>query len=278
MKKFGFTLVEVLMTLGIIGVVGMLVTPSLMQNGRNETNAARLSTAVSNFENALATGLATDGAEDLYHWDVWTNPPRANGVTEEEGFYSNLTRFMVLNGHATHEDVNNLMTLNGYYLAADNVPQPVDMTSQGARGNNSFNPGNIYTSLRAKNGALIYIADKINADANAAANENAARGNGSSLYSIAANIIIDVNGEAGPNIVGRDVFAFALSNEGTLFPYGSQETATYGNGFAGRLLSNALATNDCDLNAQNNGGVVIGIRTPITCTARVVENGYRIDY
>lgn len=266
MKKFGFTLVEVLMTLGIIGVVGILVTPSLMQNGRNETNAARLSTAVSNFENALATGMAADGAEDLYHWDVWTNPPRANNVTEEEGFYSNLTRFMVLNGH---DDSGNIL---------GDAPRNMDQNGAAGAGANFLDNSDIYTALRAKNGALIYIADKINADANAAANENTARGNGSSLYSIAANIIIDVNGEAGPNIVGRDVFAFALSNEGTLFPYGSQETATYGNGFAGTLLSNALATNDCDLNAQNNGGVVIGIRTPITCTARVVENGYRIDY
>ena len=85
MKKFGFTLVEVLMTLGIISVVGILVTPSIMENGRNQTNAARLSSAVSNFENGIQTGMAANNAEDLYHWNVWTEGvANVDGETSEQ--------------------------------------------------------------------------------------------------------------------------------------------------------------------------------------------------
>ena len=265
MKKFGFTLVEVLMTLGIIGVVGMLVTPSIMENGRNETNAARLSTAVSNFENGIQTGMAADNAEDLYHWDVWTN-----AVTgEEDTFYGNITRFMALSGHEeTDADLINFYN-----------DTPTMMDTDGTRGDNvaanTFD--GIYTALTAKNGTMYFIANKIESDAGAANNETAARTNGRTLYSIAANVIIDVNGTTRPNIVGRDIFVFALSNEGTLFPYGSNETANFsGNGTS---ITGASAADDCNINAEDEGeGKPAGIRVPLTCTARVVESGYRIDY
>ena len=40
MKKFGFTLAEVLVTLGIIGVVAALTAPALILSSRNQSNAA----------------------------------------------------------------------------------------------------------------------------------------------------------------------------------------------------------------------------------------------
>lgn len=46
MKKQGFTLAEVLITLGIVGVVAALTAPALVMSSRNEANAARLSTVV----------------------------------------------------------------------------------------------------------------------------------------------------------------------------------------------------------------------------------------
>lgn len=254
MKKFGFTLVEVLMTLGIIGVVGMLVTPSLMQNGRNETNAARLSTAVSNFENALATGMAADGAEDLYHWDVWTDSPAQNPTAAQlNAFYGDLTRFMVLNGHDDSGDILGVAPRN--IVANGAAGADADF------GDDDFD---IYTALRAKNGALIYIVNKANQAVAGEADEDTARAAGRTLYNKAADIIIDVNGEAGPNIVGRDIFAFMLSHEGVLYPYGSQEVHAYNPNIP--LWNGSCLGNNESLVASE------------TCTARVVENGYRIDY
>lgn len=251
MKKFGFTLVEVLMTLGIIGVVGMLVTPSIMENGRNETNAARLSSAVSNFENGIQTGMAADNAEDLYHWDVWTNAV----AEEEDTFYGNITRFMALSGHEE----------TGADLTKFYNDTPAMMDADFTRGSNidadDFN--GIYTALTAKNGTMYFIAHKANA-ANTPGindgegNEAFARSHGRTMYSKAADVIIDVNGTTRPNIVGRDIFVFALSSEGTLFPYGSQEVHRYDNDIP-------EWNDNCPNNSQ-------------TCTARVVESGYRIDY
>lgn len=266
MKKFGFTLVEVLMTLGIIGVVGMLVTPSIMENGRNQTNAARLSTAVSNFENGIQTGMAADNAEDLYHWDVWTN------AVDENEFYGNITRFMALSGHGTPA------TIGGLYSDA-----PHYMSNTGGRDNSStpaFNANQPYTALTAKNGTTYFIANKINADANAAANETIARNAGRALYSKAADVIIDVNGTTRPNIVGRDIFVFALSSEGTLFPYGSVEVGNIDNRINVWDNRNNLpdgVNNQGCFGDINNGNLTIQPDSR-ACTARVVESGYTIDY
>lgn len=267
MKKFGFTLVEVLMTLGIIGVVGMLVTPSLMQNGRNETNAARLSTAVSNFENGIQTGMAADNAEDLYHWDSWTNDG------DENVFYGNITRFMALSGH------DEPATIGGLYTAAES-DVPFNMNNTGGKDNNNqaaFNGDRPYTALTTKNGTIYFIANKANAATNGESNEATARANGRTLYSKAADVIIDVNGTTRPNIVGRDIFVFMLSNEGTLFPYGSQETSAYVPA-PNPTIPQWNAINNANGGCSDNNGNLPEALDPRTCTARVVESGYRIDY
>lgn len=41
-KKFAFTLAEVLITLGIIGVVAALTMPSLIQNHKKQTTLSKL--------------------------------------------------------------------------------------------------------------------------------------------------------------------------------------------------------------------------------------------
>lgn len=47
MKKYGFTLAEVLITLGIIGVVAALTIPTLMQNYKDRACFSILLTKVS---------------------------------------------------------------------------------------------------------------------------------------------------------------------------------------------------------------------------------------
>ena len=53
MKKRGFTLAEILVTLAVIGVLAALVTPALMQSSRDKANAAKLSSTISNIEKAF---------------------------------------------------------------------------------------------------------------------------------------------------------------------------------------------------------------------------------
>ncbi len=52
MKK-GFTLAEVLITLGVIGIVAALTIPSLISNHNKSVTAARLSKAYNTVSNAI---------------------------------------------------------------------------------------------------------------------------------------------------------------------------------------------------------------------------------
>ena len=65
MKKSGFTLAEVLITLGIIGVVAALTAPALVQNADTEKIGPTLSKVVSTLENANQQLLNDNEASDI---------------------------------------------------------------------------------------------------------------------------------------------------------------------------------------------------------------------
>ena len=59
MKKFGFTLAEVLITLMIIGVIAMLVVPGVIQRANDRATVAQVKSAYS-------------AVVHLLHWDqLW---------------------------------------------------------------------------------------------------------------------------------------------------------------------------------------------------------------
>ncbi|MBR1754254.1 type II secretion system protein [bacterium] len=61
MKKYGFTLAEVLITLGIIGVVAALTIPTLMQEQRNKEYVSRFQKAWGLLNNAIKISEAHNG-------------------------------------------------------------------------------------------------------------------------------------------------------------------------------------------------------------------------
>ncbi|MBR6126283.1 prepilin-type N-terminal cleavage/methylation domain-containing protein, partial [bacterium] len=62
MRKTGFTLAEVLVTLGIIGVVAALTTPALINSTGNAQIGPKLSKARAVFENATQMMLLEENA------------------------------------------------------------------------------------------------------------------------------------------------------------------------------------------------------------------------
>ncbi len=65
MKKFGFTLAEVLITLGIIGVVAALTLPSLYTDTQGAQVGPKLGKAVAMFEQANQALLSENGVDSL---------------------------------------------------------------------------------------------------------------------------------------------------------------------------------------------------------------------
>src|SRR5574344_319946 len=62
--KFAFTLAEVLITLGIIGVVAALTLPSLIQNYREKETVTRVKAAYSILGQAFQRAITEDGTPD----------------------------------------------------------------------------------------------------------------------------------------------------------------------------------------------------------------------
>ena len=164
-----FTLAEVLITLGIIGVVSAMTVPTLMQNYQRQSYVTQLHKVYNEFSQASLRFLTDRNALNLAE----------AGLTDINAIDSFMkTYFKIVKDCG--DDINACFP-NNY--------KKVDGTS--------FSP--LLASSNGKNyilanGAAVYILK----------------------YGSGAQIQVDVNGKKGPNIVGRDIFAMVLYNNGML--------------------------------------------------------------
>ena len=290
MKKRGFTLAEVLITLGIVGVVAALTAPALIMSSRNEANAARLSVVVSNLENAFQTAIAQEGADNLYGTSLWdfggntkltadcgTKDKPASKEDKEKNkgtiaqFVGRLGQYMIINGYVDSDDE--------YYGSIPVHP----MSESGGTGTidivncSRFAGDGQAFAIETKNGAAIFMrAYRRTGLATAKANAIAA---GSSYYTNAADIFIDVNGKNAPNTFGRDIFWFQLGENGVMYPYGGKDVARVDIG-ADPDSTNAGTWDVKGSNYSCVDGAMgkADIARGVGCTARVIAEGYKINY
>ena len=138
MKKNGFTLAEILITLGIIGVVAALTTPALIQNTGSAQVGPKLAKAVATFENAnqnMLTNLGVDritsaGVSELRKEKAlqWFNQVTGesshdtyNSGFDESAYTNALTNYMKMNylggrdysGYSTTSETHKVTTYDG---------------------------------------------------------------------------------------------------------------------------------------------------------------------
>ena len=85
MKKNGFTLAEVLMTMTIIGVIASMTLPTLTLNTRTAQIGPKLATAVASFEQANQALLAAEEVDSLTDLEI---------LGEANTYSRNLIRFL----------------------------------------------------------------------------------------------------------------------------------------------------------------------------------------
>ena len=252
MKKPGFTLQEILLTLAIIGVVAALTIPVLTQRYNQRVWATSLSTAVSNFETAMSTMITKDGANDLFGTRAWR---ALNGgiLTDEDGpieeFMNAVSETFPLaqfyfNSELLADDED-----SGYY---DGIGSVLNNTREKIYDIPVMSESAIY---QAKNGMFFYISIDNSVSDPEKISEIDAMDAGVTLTETAAKVAIDVNGEKAPNVIGRDIFFFILGADGVLYPYGSLD------------VNNKLGEEYTCRNRRGMG-----------CTAQLIENNYVMNY
>jgi len=256
MRKFGFTLAEILVTLSIIGVVAALTIPPLMSGSQDQANASKLAATVSNIETAFSNAMTKDRVSDLRETQLFEGLVSFGGsilIDSEDTDHDTLTAFIGKLGQ--------YLAINGYSFngSGDGTTKYYMNTSGGKGGVTEDYVEDPMVFL--KNGATMFLSTAYGTDIET----NDAISEGLSLTNGVADIIIDVNGTGQPNTVGRDLFRFVLGQDGVLYPYGGADVAKY-RSFNG-TWETATDDNGCNSSSMSWG-----------CTARLISNGYKMNY
>lgn len=206
MKKNGFTLAEVLITLAIIGIVAAMTIPSIIQNTQKQEYVSAMKKTYSALSQATNMVINEMGGTP----DTWEMVNGSNVDTDRIMSYYiphmlNLRSCKASNSSCNYPDV--VLNING--------TESKFYTQYGGKlGNNTFR----WT-----------LADGtyLNFNETATPSEmmnyfgvNPGYNNGSAY----GEFIIDVNGRKNPNQFGRDLFIFVLTNKG-LVPAGRDNSS-----------------------------------------------------
>ena len=249
-KYFGFTLAEVLITLGIIGVVAAMTLPTLITNYQKKVHASKLIHTYSLINQGFKLYLAKNGGAYISQTDAWAEMPNmsvsscdpSNWGTAED--CQKLVK--QLQAIFTGVSVRNVGVVRYKYLTGNGT---------GTRGPWAFT---------MNNGAIFYFGTF--KTLNKTGRENQVNSYGTHLSQIVGYLDIDVNGTAGPNQWGRDFFEFQLSDDGILYPEGGRDYSVFRNGNYGLMWNSGNTDWGCDPKTQNNP-------KGYGCAARILQEG-----
>ncbi len=171
--RFGFTLAEVLITLGIIGVVAAMTLPVLVANYQKLQAVAQLKRTYNVLSNAIRMSMSENG--DVEDWVISSSD--INGSSEFSNTYLLPYLKVVKNcGTSTSGDCSySLKNSNG-----------TDASSRLAN----------YSRFILNDGAIVFIFSKVNVATH--------------TFPKIIYVNVDINGYKMPNKMGRDYFEFAL--------------------------------------------------------------------
>ena len=183
-----FTLAEVLITLGIIGVVAAMTMPSLITAKQEKATISTIKKNYSIFANALLMAQNDNG--ELYTWGITKDADGLNLVS------SNLKPYLkIIEDCGVGEKSDCAPGDNGKFK---------DLT--GRKRTEDFSSSDYY-SFRLNDGTAVAIQLKTKAEC-------------ISSESSCMNFYIDTNGKKYPNTLGKDIFYFAGYGSGELIPAG----------------------------------------------------------
>lgn len=240
-KAKAFTLAEVLITLGVIGVVAAMTLPTLIHNYQKKVWVNQLKKSYSTLEQGFQKMMADEGVDRLsdvsFISNLETDCMYGNNSDECKPFNEGLKRYFKGDWGKFTQKVCNLNNKNEC----------------------DYNPEDIYLSM--PDGAQVgfnYVPTFNSKCQNIKAN-------GGHMCNAVGWLFIDINGPKGPNVYGRDNFAFYISENGKLYGYGSKDAHLFGS--SGNISGYAIGKNCTDKNEYGHA-----------CTGYIIENGWKMDY
>jgi len=186
MFKKGFTLSEVLITLGVVGVVAAMTIPSLVNKYREKVTVTKLEKFYSSMSQQFQLNLAKEIDNPYSKENLLSSfkvkkicPPSDLSCAPEEYYYYNGNRLYVW----------------GKY----------------------DNDRNIYDYAVLQDGIILRFREFENC--------NGIFGTTKELQSVCDSIYVDINGNLKPNTLGKDVFAFYITKN-TIIPTGTPENTS----------------------------------------------------
>lgn len=171
MKKYSaFTLSEVLITVGVIGVVAALTIPTLVSDYQNKAFSAKFKKVVYEFTSNVDMFITEEGAASLKGTSIFTNKlPNGNSVTDGlANFMQNKFKvIMTCNANSSDCFASAYKSLNG------------------SASTNSICSGNSY---KLADGSVVCVTKDTDS----------------------LSVAVDTNGNDMPNIAGRDLFKFKV--------------------------------------------------------------------
>lgn len=196
-KRKAFTLAEVLITVGIIGVVATLTIPVLIQQQQDKKAISIIKKSYSDISQAFTLAVQANGAPD-----TWTTNINASGAAGDD-FLSKLAPYLKITqnchvGSGCFPPGVAYRFLNGNPLTTQSIIDSDDI---------------VHARAQLADGTLFRIWVSSNTC-------KTVWGPTPSLSNVCGGYDIDINGFDGPNQYGQDFFAFMISEYG-IEPVGS---------------------------------------------------------
>ena len=192
LKKSAFTLAEVLITLGIIGVVAALTIPSLIQKYEEKQTVSQVKKAYSEISQAYMSAVQGEGTPDNWGLVSWSD----TGIDEHNILYhlKPYLKFTEYCGSETYNCWVDTKSVSGATFQHKN--------------------SKIYSRAILSDGtAILSLMDRADCSTTVGVNGQ--------IKGVCGTIRIDVNGKRFPNMMGRDVFSFWVTKD-KIVPTGTQ--------------------------------------------------------
>ncbi|MBR1776193.1 prepilin-type N-terminal cleavage/methylation domain-containing protein [bacterium] len=277
MKKFGFTLAEVLITLGIVGVVAALTTPALYHNAGLAQVGPKLAKVKSTIENANKmmlqeneVGMLSTLFMDLYY-DFIRNNAQVSSTDVDNLYIERLQDRMRLERGQLLDDSYRISAYDGTNIPND---QTFDVEFSSRRQDYvdavPIRRPSWRTAEEMKLGFQLFMDfDRMSQGSDHNGNP--------AIDEFMGVIYVDINGNAGPNRCGKDIFAFILINDGSLLPFGTSATTVVNGNAVFRQKKPMRAAAAC----PDANGNVLSTRAGgygLSCTAKIFEDNLRVTY